>query len=304
MVAHRRPSVHFLDVDPDSGIVAGRRWEDELYGALRSVTLSCSSRPRRPWSPVVFRRDRARAASGKHVFPLRVDAALGWNWCAICRRSSWVTVTRCRSARRRSPACGSRSVGLLRLDRTRSPYPACPPSSRRTRRCSSVARRRPPACSDSLQPTLVRGTARLGGHRRPVGQRQVVAPPSRRPAAVGPPSGPLDRHPPVHSRGRARYAAWRRLSAGRSRLVVSARTPRKSSARSVTRRRAWTPSEPTSPTARGRRRPANVLVSIDQAEELVTRAGPREQATLLGLLPDRWATTARSGWCPRCGRST
>ena len=38
----------FLDVDPDSGIGAGRRWEDELYAALRlcdAVVFISSAEP-------------------------------------------------------------------------------------------------------------------------------------------------------------------------------------------------------------------------------------------------------------------
>jgi hypothetical protein len=48
----------------------------------------------------------------------------------------------------------------------------------------------------------------------------------------------------------------------------------------------------------------NVLVVIDQAEELITRTGEREQQAFLRLLGAPWARRARCGLLPPCALSS
>jgi WD40 repeat protein len=277
----------FVDYDPDDGIRAGRDWERELYAQLRKcdgvVFLASAASTTSRWC---FAEISLARALGKAVIPVRVEPGARLN---LLDDVQWINL-----------ADGDHALSRLRLgllaagldpaesfawDPQRSPYPGL-----RTFEADDAAVffGRGPEIDrllELLQPTLQRGTGRFIGIVGPSGsgksslmragmlprmarlnQRWVILPPLR------PGSNPrqqlaacLAESFAVHGRMYTRADVATRLEQDPKALF------------DLAIELAEVKGGP------GSERP-RVLVVIDQAEELVTLSGPREQEAFLQLL--------------------
>jgi WD40 repeat protein/energy-coupling factor transporter ATP-binding protein EcfA2 len=277
----------FVDLDPDEGIGAGRDWERELYAQLRRsdgvVFLASAASTTSRWC---FAEVSLARALGRPVFPVRVEPGARMDLLADVQ---WVDLAEGDLALSRLSA-GLHRAGLdpadaFSWDPTRSPYPGLRPFEAAD---AAVFFGRGPEVSrllELLQPTLRRGPGRLVAIIGPsgsgkssllragllpraarLGPRWVVLPPLR------PGSDPTARLAGVLADAfaaqgdeRPRADLAHSLDRGPEGLVDLARRLGESGSDPGAERR-------------------DVLVVIDQAEELLTLCGPREQQTFLGLL--------------------
>ena len=116
----------FLDFDPELGIPAGREWEKELYGELRTCSALialCSKN----WlsSRWCFAEATHAKAMGKHIFPIKIGPC---EIDSILASIQVLDLTRnpeeaYRSLRRGLQMAGIESTSSLHWDGSRKPYP-------------------------------------------------------------------------------------------------------------------------------------------------------------------------------------
>jgi energy-coupling factor transporter ATP-binding protein EcfA2 len=277
----------FVDFDPEQGIPAGREWERELYAQLRKTDA------------VVFLASEASVASswcllevglarslGRPVFPLRLQPGVVLPLLADVQ---WIDLTDAEPGMARL-LTGLRSAGLdpadsFAWDPTRSPYPGLVPFAPEDAAVFFGRRPETHRLVELLTPTLQRGPGRFIAVVGPSGsgksslvhagllprlarqpERWLLVPPlrpGRQPTAAL--AGSLARA--FAARGRPRPAeelAAALQQGGSVRLVQLAGQLAELAANGVGR--------------------PGVLIVVDQAEELLTRTGAREQHAFLELL--------------------
>jgi WD40 repeat protein len=276
----------FVDFDPEQGLPAGRNWERELYAQLRRTDA------------VVFLASEASVASswcllevglarslGRPVFPVRLQPGVELPLLADVQ---WIDLAD-DGPRLARLLTGLRSAGVdpadsFAWDPGRSPYPGLLPFAPED---AAVFFGRQPETHrlvELLTPTLQRGPGRFIAVVGPSGsgkssllhagllprlarmpERWVVVPPLR--PGVQPTAalvGNLARAFAAHGHPRPADEMTAALGRGPTGLVELA-------------------GELADLAGNGAGRPG-VLVSIDQAEELITRTGAREQQAFLELL--------------------
>src|SRR4051794_32402254 len=276
----------FVDFDPEQGIPAGRNWERELYAQLRKTDA------------VVFLGSEASVASswcllevglarslGRPVFPLRLQPGIGLPLLADVQS---IDLTDAEPGLARLVA-GLRSAGLdpadsFAWDPARSPYPGLVPFAPEDAAVFFGRRPETHRLVELLTPTLQRGPGRFVAVVGPSGsgkssllhagllprltrspERWVVVPPlrpGRQPTANL--AGCLARAFAARGRPRPAEELATALLRGSAALVELA-------------------GELADLGENGAGRPG-VLVVVDQAEELLTRTGAREQQAFLDLL--------------------
>lgn len=277
----------FVDFDPDSGFSAGQDWERELYAQLRkSDGIIFLESPDSTASRWCFAEVTLARALGVPVFPVRVKPGARMN---LLDGLQWVDLTegdvaldRLRSGLHRA---GLDPTDSFSWDASRAPYPGLAPFEAAD---TAVFYGRGPETSrllELLQPTLQRGTGRFIGIVGPsgsgkssllragllprvarLGTRWVVLPPMR------PGSDPTWRLAGCLAEAFAAHGARRSRTD-----VATALEPGSDALVRLAAELAELSGEP------GEERP-RVLVVIDQAEELLTLSGPREQQAFLRLL--------------------
>ena len=282
----------FLDFDPAYGIPAGRDWQRELYAQLRKA------------DGVIFLASAASIASqwcitevglaqslGKPVFPLRLEAGVR---LGLIDGVQWIDLSEGGTAFARLLA-GLRRAGLDPADSfacypTRSPYPGLESFSGDDAavffgRDDEIAR-----LVELLQPTLQRGAGRFVAVVGPSGSgksslvRAGLLPRLERLHSrwVVLPTLVPDQHP---TRNLAHCLAAAFAGRGEPRPVADVAAPLACGGAGLVELAAelgeLAGASVPGGAANGR---VSVLVVIDQAEELLTRTGVREQQAFLGLL--------------------
>jgi hypothetical protein len=282
-------ATQFLDFDPDQGIPADRNWERQLYTQLRKtdavIFLASAASVASRWC---FAEVSVARSLDKPIFPLRVegDARL-----ELLDDLQWIDLSEGERAYarlwERLRQAGFDPSDSFAWDHTRSPYPGLQPFSPQDAAVFFGRDHEIERLLELVQPVLQRGVAR------------------RLMAIVGP-SG-------SGKSSLVRAGLLPRLEHLRGRWVVvppmlPGQKPTRNLARSLAqafsaRGHERSPAElerhlGTSPAALGEMAgelaeitdggsngaEPNVLVVIDQAEELITRSGEREQQLFLGLL--------------------
>jgi WD40 repeat protein/energy-coupling factor transporter ATP-binding protein EcfA2 len=267
----------FLDADPERGIAAGRAWERELYSQLRRsdavVFVASASAVASRWC---FAEVALARSLGKPVFPVRVERDVDM---ALLDDVQWVDLAEGDVAIARLLA-GLRRAGLdpadaFAWDPTRSPYPGLRPFAAEDAAVFFGRDHQIDRLLELLHPSL-----RAGGGRF---------------VAVVGPSG-SGKSSLVHA------GVLPRLKEGW--LVVPPVVPGSRPTEALTRRLAQSFAQHGQPRSADELRQSladgrlaevagelsgdghKVLIAIDQAEELLTRTGPREQQAFLRLLRD------------------
>ncbi|MGY1691476.1 nSTAND1 domain-containing NTPase [Geodermatophilus sp. SYSU D01105] len=272
----------FLDFDPADGIPAGRNWEQELYARLRRtdavVFLASESSVASSWC---FAELTLARSLGKPVFPVRLP---GGPRLPLLRDVQWVDWDDGGYA---ALLQGLRRAGLdpsasFAWDPMRRPFPGLEPFSAEDAAVFFGRDREVARLTELLQPTLQHGPGRFIGIVGPSGSgkssllragllprlerlptRWVVVPPLR------------PGRQPTRNLARSLEAAF--TARGRSRAPDEVEA--------CLRRGPACLRELTVDLAGGSGDdPVAVLVVVDQAEELVTRSGAREQQAFLSLL--------------------
>ena len=281
----------FLDFDPEHGIPAGRNWERELYAQLRKIDAviflaSAASVPSR-WC---FAEISLARSLGKPVFPLRVNSGA---WLELLDDVQWVDLadgevafTKLRAGLKRA---GLDPTDSFSWDPTRSPYPGLEPFAPQDAAVFFGRDHEIERLLELVQPTLQRGVAgRLVAIVGPSGsgksslvragllprlehlnERWVLVPP------VLPGQQP--------TRNLARSLAQAFSARGQKRSPAELEELLGSGDPAALVEVAEELAEITDGESNGVGEP-NVLVIIDQAEELITRSGEREQQRFLYLL--------------------
>jgi WD40 repeat protein len=274
----------FLDFDPSDGIPVGRRWEAELYAQLRRtdgvVFLASADSVASKWC---FAELSLARSMGRPVFPLRLDATA---WLELLQDVQWTDLTADEAAFGQLwdglHRAGLRPADAFGWDPTRSPFPGLDPFDRQDAAVFFGRKREIDRLVELLTNTLLRGPGRFVAIVGPSGSgkssllragllprlerltdRWVVVPamqPGRQPVRS------LARSLEIAFRAAGYERRWAdlldRLGDGPASLVELAYELNEA--------------------AGGANR--SVLVVIDQAEELVTRSGPRAQEQFLALL--------------------
>ena len=277
----------FVDFDPEQGIPAGRNWERELYAQLRRtdavVFLASEASVASSWC---FAEVGLARSLGRPVFPLRLQPGVALPLLADVQ---WMDLTDAEAGLDRLLA-GLRSAGLdpadsFAWDPHRSPYPGLVPFAAGGRRGVLRPPAGDPPAGGAADPDPAARAGPVRGGGRPIGQRQVLAAARRAAAPAGPACrsggwwcrrcGPAGSPPPTWP------AAW----PGPSPTAASPARPTSWPRRWNEARRGWCElaGELADLAGNGAGRPG-VLVVIDQAEELLTRTGAREQQAFLQLL--------------------
>ena len=272
----------FIDFDPDRGLPAGRSWERELYSQLRKtdavVFLASRSSVASQWC---FAEVGLARSLGKPVFPVRLERGVELPLLADVQ---WVDLTDGDGAVGRLLA-GLREAGLdpsesFAWDPRRPPYPGLESFTADDAAVFFGRDREVDRLVELLQPTLQRERGRFVAIVGPSGSGKSsllhagLLPRLRRPErrwVVIPPMVPGSR--PIealarswaasfaeHGRTRTQEELAAALDGGPGPLVELVRE--------------------TADLAESR----SVLVVVDQAEELLTRSGEREQRAFLATL--------------------
>src|SRR4051812_8633361 len=276
----------FVDFDPEQGIPAGRNWERELYAQLRRsdavIFLASEASVASRWC---FAELSLARSLGRPVFPVRVQPGVALPLLADVQ---WTDLTDAEPGLARL-LTGLRSAGLdpadsFAWDPARSPYPGLVPFAPEDAAVFFGRRPETHQLMELLTPTLQRGPGRMVAVVGPSGsgksslvhagllprlarqpERWVVVPPlrpGRQPTAAL--AASLARAFAARGRPRPTEELAAALTQGSAGLVELA-------------------GQLADLGANGAGRPG-VLVVIDQAEELLTRTGAREQQAFLQLL--------------------
>jgi len=277
----------FLDFDPERGIPAGRNWERELYAQLRKadavIFLASAASVASRWC---FLEVGLARSLGKPVFPLRLERDA---WLELLDDAQWVDLAEGERAYTRLWE-GLRQAGLdpadsFAWDPTRRPYPGLEPFSPQDAAVFFGRDHEIERLLELVQPTLQRWAGRFVAIVGPSGsgkssllragllprleklkERWVVVPP------VVPGQQP--------TRNLARSLAQAFSARGQKRSAAKLERHLGSGGPAALGELAEELADIT-----GGDEP-KVLVVIDQAEELITRIGEREQQLFLRLLGD------------------
>src|SRR5215213_9853400 len=276
----------FMDADPRDGIVPGKNWEREIYVALRRcdalIFLVSDSSVASHWC---FAEVALTRSLGKPILPVRVG---GIARLALVADVQEIDLSAGPSAFTQLVA-GLRRAGLeseesFPWDQARSPYPGLEAFAAEDAAMFFGRRAEIGRLLELVQPTLARGAGRWVCIIGPSGsgkssllhagllprlarvpERWLLVPPltpgaqpTRRLAAS------LSIAFSRHGRGIAVDELERQLVGGETRALLSQVERLREAAGGV----------------------RHVLIAIDQSEELITRAGKREQETFLRLLDD------------------
>jgi WD40 repeat protein len=274
----------FVDVDPEDGIAPGQHWEQELYSRLRQcdgvVFLASSHSVASAWC---FAEVTLARSLGRPVFPVLLERGAR---LPLLDDVQSVPLGSDGSGLGRLVA-GLRAAGLdpgasFAWDGLRSPYPGLAPFTAADAAVFFGRTAEIEQLLQLLQPTLQRGPSRFVGIVGPSGSgkssllhagllprlahtphRWVVVP------ALVPGGRPVRNLATALARTFAELGRYPDVDEVVRRLVDDGLT--------------GIVSELAELGHRGDTRP-DVLVVVDQAEELVTRSGPREQRSFLSLL--------------------
>src|SRR4051794_40058958 len=276
----------FVDFDPEQGIPAGRSWERELYAQLRRsdavIFLASEASVASRWCSIEIGLARSL---GRPVFPLRLQPGVEFPLLADVQ---WTDLTDAEPGLARLLA-GLHSAGLDPADSfawnpDRSPYPGLVPFAPEDAAVFFGRQPETHRLMELLTPTLQRGPGRMVAVIGPSGsgkssllhagllprlarqpERWLVVPPlrpGRQPTANL--AGGLARAFAAHGRTRPAEEVAAALARGPAGLVELA-------------------GQLADLAGNGAGRPG-VLIVVDQAEELLTRTGAREQQAFLALL--------------------
>src|SRR5215213_4102950 len=277
----------FLDFDPAHGVPAGRGWQRELYAQLRKsdgvIFLASTASVASPWC--ISEVGMARSLS-KPVFPLRLDPGVR---LGLIEDLQWIDLSDGENAFARLWA-GLRLSGLdpadsFGWDPTRSPYPGLESFSGDDAAVFFGRDHEVDRLLELLQPTLQRGAGRFVAVVGPSGSGKS----SLLRAGLLPRLGRLQRRwivlPPLrpgqHPTSNLALSlvhAFGRYGSTRSPAEMAALLDRGGELVELAVELAELGAN-----GDGER---SVLVVIDQAEELLTRSGAREQQAFLGLLDE------------------
>jgi WD40 repeat protein/energy-coupling factor transporter ATP-binding protein EcfA2 len=276
----------FVDFDPEQGIAAGRHWERELYAQLRRtdavVFLASEASVASRWC---FAELSLARSLGRPVFPLRLQAGVQLPLLADVQ---WVDLGDDDSGMARVLA-GLRSAGMdpadsFAWDPHRSPYPGLVPFAPKDAAVFFGRQSETGRLVELLTPTLQRRPGRFVAVVGPSGSGKsslvhagLLPRLARMPERwlVVPPLQP-GRQPTVNLAGclsRVFADLGRPRAAGQVAAVLDRGSPGLVDLAGQLADLA----------GNGAGRPG-VLVVIDQAEELLTRSGAREQQAFLQLL--------------------
>ena len=274
----------FTDFDPSDGIPVGRRWEAELYAQLRRtdgvVFLASNDSVASKWC---FAELSLARSMGHPVFPLRLDAAA---WLELLQDVQWIDLTADDAAFGQLQA-GLQQAGLgpgdsFAWDPTRSPFPGLEPFDRRDAAVFFGREQEVDRLIELLTSTLLRGPGRFVAIVGPSGSgkssllRAGLLPRLERSAerwVVIPAMQPGRQ--PLRSLARSLQAAFQTAGYERARADLLQQLGHGPGSLVEL-------GSELSEAAGGASR--SVLVVVDQAEELVTLSGPREQEEFLALL--------------------
>jgi WD40 repeat protein len=275
----------FLDFDPSDGIAVGRRWEAELYAQLRRadgvVFLASDDSVASKWC---FSELTLARSMGRPVFPLRLDATAHLE---LLQDVQWADLaageTGLGQLQDGLQRAGLRPSDSFAWDPTRSPFPGLEPFGRQDAAVFFGREQKIACLSEMLTSTVLRGPGRFVAIVGPSGsgkssllragllprlerlpERWVIIPPmlpGRQPLRNLARSLEAAFHNAGHERPWADLLG--RLEEGPASLVELGYELGETAGGGATR---------------------SVLVVVDQAEELVTRSGPRAQEQFLALL--------------------
>lgn len=274
----------FLDFDPSDGIPAGRRWEAELYAQLRRtdgvIFLASADSVASKWC---FAELSLARSLGRPVFPLRLGTAA---WLDLLQDVQWVDLTADENAlgqlRDGLHQAGLRPGDSFAWDSTRSPFPGLKPFDWQDAAVFFGREQEIGRLIQLLTSTLLRGAGRLVAIAGPSGSgkssllRAGLLPRLERLAdrwVVVPPMQPG--REPLPSLARSLQAAFR--AAGHERAWTELLDRLDQGPASLIELGCEL-GDATSGAGR------SVLLVVDQAEELVTRSGPRAREQFLALL--------------------
>jgi energy-coupling factor transporter ATP-binding protein EcfA2 len=274
----------FLDFDPEQGIPAGRNWERELYAQLRKtdavIFLASTASVISPWC---FLELGLARSLGKPIFPLRLE---GDAQMALLDDVQWLDLADGERAFTQLWA-GLRRVGLdpadsFAWDPSRRPYPGLEPFSPQDAAVFFGRDQQIERLLELVQPTLQHGAGRVVAIVGPSGsgkssllragllprlehlkERWVVVPPV------------LPGQKPTRNLARSLAEAFAAHGHERAPDELEKLLGSEGPAALV---------ELAGELAEIMGGESNVLVVIDQAEELITRSGEREQRLFLELL--------------------
>jgi WD40 repeat protein len=275
-------SALYLDFDPQLGTAAGRNWERELYSELRKadavVFLASAASMASRWC---FAELALARSIGKPVFPVAVN---GIPHGGLLEDVQWVDLAGGDEALRRL-LHGLRQAGLdptdsFTFDPRRSPYPGLEPFAAEDAAVFFGREQEVERLLERLRPTLQRGRGQFLALVGPSGSGKS----SLVRAGLLPRLGRLPHHwvlPPrlvpgqQPTRNLARSLA-RAFGDGRHSPVELERRLEQGAMELVELGKDLCDAD--------EREPEAVLVFVDQAEELITRTGPRERREFLDLL--------------------
>ena len=287
----------FLDFDPADGIPAGRAWEPELYAQLRKtdgvVFLASAASVASQWC---FAEVSLARSLGKPVFPLRLEAGV---WLGLLADVQWIDLAEGEAAFARLRA-GLRRAGLnpadsFAWDPARSPYPGLESFTGEDAAVFFGRDQEIDRLVELLQPTLQRGAGRFVAIVGPSGSGKS----SLLRAGLLPRLERMDRRwvvlpvlvpgqQPTQNLARSVAAAFAVRGCTRPLHEVAAALGRGGAGLVELAVELGQAVDRASGMAAGKAGDGRVtvLVVIDQAEELLTRSGPREQQAFLRLLDD------------------
>jgi WD40 repeat protein len=280
----------FLDFDPEQGIPAGRNWERELYAQLRKadavIFLASAASIASRWC---FAEVSLARSLNKPIFPLRLDADARLE---LLDDAQWIDLAEGEQVYARLWE-GLRQAGLdptdsFAWDPTRRPYPGLEPFAPQDAAVFFGREHEIERLLELVQPTLQRGVAgRLVAIFGPSGsgksslvragllprlenlkERWVVVPPM------------LPGQQPTRNLARSLSQAF--SARGQERSAAELERHLGSGGPAALGELAAELAEITDGASNGTE--PNVLVVIDQAEELITRSGEREQQLFLRLI--------------------
>jgi energy-coupling factor transporter ATP-binding protein EcfA2 len=278
----------FVDFDPEQGIPAGRNWERELYAQLRRtdavVFLASAAAVASQWC--VLEVGLARSLR-RPIFPVRLQPGVQLPLLADVQ---WVDLTNGEPDLARLQA-GLQAAGLdpatgFGWDPRRSPYPGLAPFAAEEAAVFFGRKEETDRLVELLQPTLARGPGRWVAIVGPSGSGKssllragLLARLARQPErwVLVPPLLPGTR--PTHQLTLSLAQAF--AATGRSRPPEELTTYLNRGPEGLVELAGELADLAQNRNGKGR---PGVLLVVDQAEELVTRAGALEQYTFLRLL--------------------
>lgn len=274
----------FVDFDPEDGIPAGRHWERELYAQLRRtdavIFLASAASTASLWC---FSEASLARSLGKPVFPVRLQAGVQ---LPLLDDVQWVDFDDAGFDRLMA---GLRSTGIDPTDNfawnpRRSPYPGLSAFTAEDAAVFFGRARETARLLELLQPTLQRGPGRFVAVVGPSGSgKSSLLHAGLLPRLARLPDRwilvPTLRPGPQPTVNLARCLAKAFASRGRDRTIDELANVLSGGGPGLV-----TLAEELAELGRNGRTEPNVLVTVDQAEELLTRAGPTDKQMFLKMI--------------------